>query len=223
MDFENYSDKTAVLQITITKPSILNRFRVLNNNKPLDKQIKPFNFMLVGTETNGIIPSLPFTKARSGIQYRTFIDYRKGKHSNELPLPSMAYWKSLQDVLIRYIRHDDHKFDYIEGIAHRKHIIVDRIRYIGKESNNLDESEILGIDEDSYLEYENIKEFYDWILKLKPKDVKDEGISKMALWKVKDRVNRGKVQKLKTKVIKILAKLYKIRDSSKMLYQVTKQ
>jgi hypothetical protein len=36
----------------------------------------------------------------------------------------------------------------------------------------------LGIDEDSYLEYENLKEFYDWILSLKPRDVKDEGISK---------------------------------------------
>ena len=222
-DFENYSDKTAVSQITITKPSILNRFKVMNKNKPLGRQIKPFNFMLIGSETNDVIPCLPYTKDINGIQYEKFVDYRTGKSSNELSLPSMAYWKSLQDVLIQYIRHNDHKFDYIDHAAQRKHIIVDRIRYIGKESNNLDESEILGIDEDSYLEYENIKEFYDWILKLKPKDVKDEGISKMALWKVKDRVNRGKVQKLKTKVIKILAKLYKIRDSSKMLYQVTKQ
>jgi hypothetical protein len=36
------------------------------------------------------------------------------------------------------VMHNYNKFDYdSEGIAHRKHIIVDRIRYIGKESNNL--------------------------------------------------------------------------------------
>ena len=90
--------------------------------------------------------------------------------------------KSLQDVLNKYIRHNDNKFYYDDkGIAHRKHIIADRIRYIGKESNNLDEVSVLGIGEDSYLEYENLKEFYDRVLNLKPKDVRDEGISEREL------------------------------------------
>ncbi|MEM0135414.1 MAG: hypothetical protein QXU18_09370 [Thermoplasmatales archaeon] len=52
-----------------------------------------------------------------------------------------------------------YKFDYIDHIAQRKHIIVDRVRYIGKETNNLDESMILGIDDDSYIEYENLEDF----------------------------------------------------------------
>ena len=86
------------------------------------------------------------------------------------------------------MRHNDNKFDYDnEGIAHRKHIIADRIRYIGKESNNIDEASILGIDGDSYLEYDNIEDFKQWILSLKPKDVRDKGISKMALWKTRIR------------------------------------
>ncbi|MEM4090715.1 MAG: hypothetical protein QXQ46_08255, partial [Thermoplasmatales archaeon] len=68
------------------------------------------------------------------------------------------------------------KFDYIDHIVQRKHIIADRIRYIGKESNNLEESMIMGIDDNSYIEYENLKEFYNWVLKLKPKDVRDKGI-----------------------------------------------
>ena len=59
-----------------------------------------------------------------------------------------------------------------EVTAHRKHIIADRIRYIGKESNNLDESLVIGINEDSYLEYDNPREFYDWILSLKPENVR---------------------------------------------------
>jgi len=49
--------------------------------------------------------------------------------------------------------HNDNKFDYDkEGIAHRKHIIADQIRYIGKESNNLEDN-LTGIEEPDYLEY----------------------------------------------------------------------
>ena len=82
---------------------------------------------------------------------------------------------------------EDNKFDYVDGIAHRKHIIADRIRYIGKETNNLDETNITGLNEDSYLEYENFMKFYDWILALKPKDVRDEGISERGLRNVKQK------------------------------------
>jgi hypothetical protein len=94
-------------------------------------------------------------------------------------LPSIAYWNSSGDVLTQYVRHSDNKFIYDnEVIALRKHIIANRIRYIAKESNNLDETYVLGIDDDSYFEYENIEDFKHWILSLKPKDVKDKGISK---------------------------------------------
>ena len=207
-NFDSYSDKTAVSQITITKPSILKRFKTMNKNKSLNKQIKPFNFMLVGSETNGIIPSLPYTKNIVGIEYGKFVDYRTGKSSYELPFPPTAYWKSLQDVLIRYIRHNDNKFDYINSIAHRKHMVINKIRYIGKESNNLDEVSVLGTDKDSYLEYENIKEFYDWILTLKPKDVRDEGISQRTLYNQKKIILSGKDLNFKVRVVKKLWNKY---------------
>ena len=182
----------------------------MNSNKPNDKQIKPFNFILVGSEKNDVIPSLPFSKETRGIQHKEFIDYRTGKSSIELPLSSKEYWKSLEDVLTAYVRHNDNKFDYDnEGIAQRKHIIADRIRYIGKETNNLDETMVTGIDDNSYLEYENLREFYDWILLLKPKDVRDKGISERELKRKKAKVKSGKRLNFKTKVNKILFKLYK--------------
>ena len=212
-NFNGYSDKIAVSQITISKPSILKRFKKMNSNKTIDKQIKPFNFMLIGSEKNDIIPCLPYSKDLSGIEYRSFIDYKSDTISDKLSLPIKAYWHTLEDVLTAYVRHDDHKFDYDnEGIAHRKHIIADRIRYIGKESNNLDDTSVLGIDKDSYLEYENLREFHDWILSLKPKDVKDKGISKMALWKVKEKIRHGSRLNLKTKIVKILIESYKLKD-----------
>jgi len=62
-------------------------------------------------------------------------------------------------------------------IAQRKHIIINLMRYIGKESNNLEEASIFGINDDSYLEYEKIEDFKKWILSFKLKNIGDKGIS----------------------------------------------
>jgi len=132
-DFSEFTDKIAVSQITISKPSILNRFKKMSTSKPFNKKIKPFNFMLIESEKNGIIPCLPYDKDITGIQYKLFVDYKTDTASDKLPLPSDAYWHSLEDVLTQYVRHNHNRLDYDnEGIAHRKQIIFDRIRYIGR-------------------------------------------------------------------------------------------
>ncbi|MEM4778159.1 MAG: hypothetical protein QW062_01785, partial [Thermoplasmatales archaeon] len=51
---------------------------------------------------------------------------------------------------------------------------------------------IMGIDDNSYIEYENLKEFCNWVLKLKPKDVRDKGISKQTLWNIKQKIRNNK-------------------------------
>ena len=53
------------------------------------------------------------------------------------------------------------------------------------------------------------------ILSLKPKDVKDKGISKMALWKIKNKIKLDRKLNPKTKIIKILIQLYKESKQSK--------
>ncbi len=93
------------------------------------------------------------TKNITGIQYSDFIDYRAGKSSGDLDLLSTVYWKSLEDVLTNYIRHDDCKFDYVDGIAYRKRITTGKIRYTRNESNNLGETVVTGITEDDSVEY----------------------------------------------------------------------
>jgi len=50
---------------------------------------------------------------------------------------------------------------------------------------------------------------------LKPKDVKDKGISKMALWKIKNKIKLDRKLNPKTKIIKILIQLYKESKPSK--------
>jgi hypothetical protein len=49
-----------------------------------------------------------------------------------------------------------------------KHIVGDRIKYIKKETNNLDEAQVTEIVEYDYIECENLWVFYDRILSLKP-------------------------------------------------------
>ena len=206
--FEEYSEKIAVSQITITKPSILNRFKKMNFKKPLNRQIKPYNFILVGSEKNDVIPSLPFSKETRGIQYKEFIDYRTGKSSMELPLSSKEYWKSLEDVLTAYVRHNDNKFDYSDNKAQRKHVFADRIRYMGKESNNIDEVSVFGVNKDSYLEYENKKAFMQWTLTLKHNDVKTLGISERGLRNFKQKIRNGNGLKNRSKIHRILIKSF---------------
>ncbi|MEM3185906.1 MAG: hypothetical protein QXQ39_04405 [Conexivisphaerales archaeon] len=77
-----------------------------------------------------------------------------------------------------------------------------------KESNNLDDASVLGIDPGDYLEYENLEEFYEWVLTLKPKDVRDKGISQQALYKIKAKIRKGQLLNFNTKVIKKLRNKY---------------
>ena len=81
------------------------------------------------------------------------------------------------------------------GILERKHVNVIGIVHIGKESNELEESELFGVDVGSYEIYEDVKnldkkfeKIASRILKLKPKDVKKFGISKQTLWNIKNKI-----------------------------------
>ena len=62
----------------------------MDADKPFNKKIKPFNFMLIGSERNDVIPCLPFNKEVSEIQYKPFVDYKTDTASDKLPLPSQA-------------------------------------------------------------------------------------------------------------------------------------
>jgi len=51
--------------------------------------------------------------------------------------------------------------------------------------------------------------FTDWILSLKPKEVRDEGISQQALYYQKSLIRNGKSLNIKQKVVRRLLDLYK--------------
>ncbi|MDG7036760.1 MAG: hypothetical protein JRN37_02575 [Nitrososphaerota archaeon] len=67
------------------------------------------------------------------------------------------------------------------------------------------------IDDDLCLEYENLREFYDGILSLKPKDMRNEGISEMELKRKKAEIRKGKRLNFKIQVNMILLSLYEFK------------
>jgi hypothetical protein len=59
-------------------------------------------------------------------------------------------------------------------------------------------------------------EFTDWILSLRPKDVKDKGISQQALYYQKSLIKREEPLNVKQKVVRRLSEIYKeSKDVSK--------
>ena len=154
-----YSNKFAISELTITKPSIIKRFSKLSS-------IKPFNFILVGRssrvdpETNEpIIPVHSFVdtgkEAFDKIIYEPFIDYKNGKVYKE---NTQFYWTPMEQVILDYWNHKESKFEGDNGELSRKHLVFcsPDIKYIGKESNELEESEVVGVLEGNYTVYEDL-------------------------------------------------------------------
>ncbi|MDH3854170.1 MAG: hypothetical protein OES23_06910 [Nitrosopumilus sp.] len=161
-----YNTKYAVAQLTISSYDILKRFNKINKGKPLSQQIKPFNFITIGTATQTdaktgepIIPMLPYLDAKKQDQapFMPLMDYKTGKiyPNEENQLDSHFYWKKQSEILEKYVNHNDEKSEGDTGLLSRKHVTINKssIRYIGKESNELEESEVLGVSDKDYSEY----------------------------------------------------------------------
>jgi hypothetical protein len=196
---EKYGNKYALQQLSVSTPRILNRFKKRNFGKDYHSQIKYSNFTILGfsnvvnPETGeSIKPFAPYQNPAKHAVYGKCVDYNDPKQRE---FQGIQYWKSLWDTIEEYMRHPELKFDGDVGVLQRKHVLISHIVHIGKESNGLEDSEIFGLDNDSYEIYQNkseidekFKKLAPRILDLKPKDVKGFGISKQTLWNIKKKI-----------------------------------
>lgn len=211
---QKYENKYAVQELTISKPVIHNRFKGFNKGKDYVHQIKPANFALVGFSNmvnydtgEPIKPFAPYQNPAKHAVYGEFVDYNQ---KNGKKMCGKKYWKSIWDWIEEYLVHAEGKFDGTQGVLRRKHVNVSRVIHVGKESNNLEESEIFGIDDDTYQTYEDLKNLdeslrkkRDDLLRLTAKDVKKFGISRQTWWNVKARIESNQINRI-SKKIKIL-------------------
>ncbi len=137
----------------------------------------PFRFsnMINENTREPIKPFAPFVKPAREAVFSDFVDYYD---DSRLKLRGKQYWKTFWDIFREYLNHPESKMEGDVGVLQRKHVSVSGVIHIGKESNNLDESEVFGVDFDEYEVYENFedldskfREIVDRVLELTPKEV----------------------------------------------------
>jgi hypothetical protein len=158
--YEEYSGEYAVSKYAVSKPNLHRRLREINQQKEVSKQIKPFNFVLVGQAAEfgpndePIHPITRFTRKTEEAPFQPFIDYNSGKRYSG---GSQLYWRPLSTIVHEYLNHPETKFRNGQqtGKMQRRHLHIHRgrIHYIGKEADELEETGILGADDESYVEY----------------------------------------------------------------------
>ncbi|MGA5128811.1 hypothetical protein ACPCTO_03290 [Streptomyces olivoreticuli] len=145
----------AVMPYTVSSWTLYDSFRGLNDGKPYAEQVKPFNFMLIGTVNerwNGPRDALlmaPYESAPRNV--KTWVD----KHN-----PAASYvdppLKTFRDVVNEYVTHPEYKFETLDGeqcgphtvgYLRRQWVYAPATRVIGKESNTLEGPALFELDD----------------------------------------------------------------------------
>ena len=148
---------------------------------------------------------MAYTKNTDIVPFSPFTDYKTGKEYKD---NTKYYWKPFSEFLFGYMDHNDGKYNGDIGELKRKQIVINDIEHIGKESNNLEESEVIGVSDDDYVIYDNKLEqkIADVIKKLTPKQAKQIGISKRNMCYLKKKLKTKKQIVLERKMLKKLMK-----------------
>lgn len=112
---------------------ILSRTGTVNKGRYYREGIKPFNFMYIGfSNYEEVKPIAPYSESSQTMPYSEFINYKDAKI-----MDGEQYFESLADELYTCINHSEAKLEGDSGILKRRHILMDKIAYIGKEANNI--------------------------------------------------------------------------------------
>jgi hypothetical protein len=153
-----------------TRPAVLNWFKRYNEGRPYAEQVKPFNFLLTfftrrqediasedlthefDPKLSEIRPVAPYEKDSEKALRRIFD--RNSENMDPVPL---KWLRSVADVLRDYHRQPEYKFLgggwNEEGVLRRRHVFVDTIEDIGKESDGWEEDDARRGDHDTVLSY----------------------------------------------------------------------
>ena len=205
-----YAGRYVSQQLTITSPQVLKRFKSVVKGR---LRISPFCFMVTGQAyrinqktREPIIPVVPFTKDFEKVPYQPFFDLRTGKVYSE---NTEYYWKPLSEVFFDFYEHKEEKFDGTVGELKRKHITIEGINLIGKESNDLEQTEAIGADTDAYVYYnDNLKQKIAKRLEALTKgEALSIGMSAWQFYYLKKKISHNEIPKLKKKTLRLLGLL----------------
>jgi hypothetical protein len=204
-----YDDRFTMSQFTISSSDLFNKFKASNKGQPLNRTIKPFNFIIVGQgyrqASNGdpIIPMVPYVSSKNNpeefeeIPDGPFTDFKSGKKypytgSND---PSF-YWKPIRKFVSDYMDHPESKSEPSTGIGElgRKHLTVSgsSMHPVGKETNDLDKNLIMGTDPDSYTQYASDIDIVYKIMTMSLEEARKRHISETWLYDTRKLIDEDK-------------------------------
>jgi hypothetical protein len=178
-DEPRFGNQPAVGRITVSSPAVMRPLANLNQGKQYPDQVKPFNFLVTcqvkafGHPSDAdaehfhlIAPyesdsrrwlKIAWIDQYTGKQYAVTTDGHHGTRTT-------ARVKTYEEIVLEYEFHPESKCanaaDIIcskqtIGLLQRRHVHIESIRYIGKESNSLEEVEagLIHAEESVYTEY----------------------------------------------------------------------
>lgn len=113
----------------------------------------------------------------------------------------------MKDVLDDYIEHKESKLEGDIGVLRRRYLRINQgsIRYIGKESNELEESEVVGVSKKDTVEYVNQqKKIREIIEGLTLEKALELGISRRAYFDLKQKIRNNILFTVKKRTLKLL-------------------
>jgi hypothetical protein len=209
-----FEDRPAIGRLTVSSPALIRPLSKVNEGKPYAEQIKPFNFLLtchvkafghpMGADPANFHLIAPYNNDPRQWLKMEWIDQYSGNTyristNDQAGTRRTSRVKTYGDVLREYEFHPESKCadaaaNVCErqtiGLLHRRHVEIDHIRYIGKESNQLEavEAGLVHSETGAYTEYVDPTRD-EWVLKILPilrriplnKLIQLSGLSKRAL------------------------------------------
>jgi hypothetical protein len=183
----------AIGRMTVSSPFLMKSFETMNAGKPYSEQVKPFNFLLTAHVSpfghpDGVDPEkfhliTPYDSDPRTWLKKEWIDQRSKKRflittQGHYGSRQIARVKTYSDVIIEYEFHPESKCSdalgnpcdqQTIGLLQRRHVKIDQIKCIGKESNSLENVEegMVHSEQSVYTEYADPKRS-EWITKIQP-------------------------------------------------------
>jgi hypothetical protein len=191
--FPEFQNRPAVGRTTISSPAVMRPLTQLNEGKRYPDQVKPFNFLTschvkefghpVGTDPEHFHLIAPYETDSTKWTKMDWIDQYSGKRYRVTTVGHhgdrrTARVKTYEDVLRDYEFHPESKCADASGEAcgkqtigllKRRHVQVDYVKYIGKESNSLEDVDagLVHSAQNVYTEYPDPKRD-EWQMKIIP-------------------------------------------------------
>jgi hypothetical protein len=190
----SFGNMPAVGRISVTSPSVMRPLTALNDGKPYRDQVKPFNFLLTchvkplghptGADPERFHLIAPYeADSRQWLKMK-WIDQYTGQEYSITTDPEAfcgggtARVKTYDEVAREYEYHPEAKCADADGNAcekpttellQRRHVWIDIIKYIGKESNVLEDVEagLIHSEHGAYTEYTDPRRD-EWTVKILP-------------------------------------------------------